>query len=139
MSEKAPEKLELPATETVQAPKASASGAESPRTGRDPDFDDDAEAATPAVAPERQPTPKGPKKVSFQDQDDEPPAPPPKPPRPMTPRAQAEGTLSEAFPTMDVKVIRAVLTASGGRVEPAFNALLGRESLLEPKENEFPC
>lgn len=51
--------------------------------------------------------------------------PPPKPPRPLNPMQQAEATLKEAFPTIDVSVIKAVLVASGGNVEPAFNALLG--------------
>jgi CUE domain len=52
-------------------------------------------------------------------------APPPKPPRPLSPHAQAENTLKEAFPTIDAAVVKAVLIASGGRLEPAFNALLG--------------
>jgi hypothetical protein len=52
-------------------------------------------------------------------------APPPKPPRPLSPQQQAENTLKEAFPTIDAAVVKAVLIASGGRVEPAFNALLG--------------
>ena len=52
-------------------------------------------------------------------------APPPKPPRPLAPEQQAENTLKEAFPSIDAAVIKAVLRASGGRVEPAFNALLG--------------
>ncbi|KAK4957507.1 ubiquitin-binding protein cue5 [Elasticomyces elasticus] len=63
-------------------------------------------------------------KVSFQ----EPPAddtPPQKPPRPQSPQQQAEHTLIEAFPSIDAKVVKAVLQASGGKVEPAFNALLG--------------
>lgn len=34
-------------------------------------------------------------------------------------------TLTEAFPTIDLAVVKAVLTASGGKLEPAFNALLG--------------
>ena len=51
---------------------------------------------------------------------------PPKPPRPLNPQQQAENTLKEAFPTIDVAVVKAVLMASGGRVEPAFNALLGK-------------
>lgn len=51
--------------------------------------------------------------------------PPPKPPRPLNPMQQAEATLKEAFPTIDASVIKAVLVASGGNVEPAFNALLG--------------
>jgi hypothetical protein len=52
-------------------------------------------------------------------------APPAKPPRPLSPQQQAENTLKEAFPSIDAAVVRAVLSASGGRVEPAFNALLG--------------
>ena len=55
--------------------------------------------------------------------EDEPPA---KPPRPLSPQQQAENTLREAFPSIDAAVVKAVLTASGGRVEPAFNALLGK-------------
>lgn len=72
----------------------------------------------------KSPSPKP--KVSFVEpapEDDE--APPTKPPRPMSPQAQAEHTLIEAFPNTDAKVIKAVLMASGGKVEPAFNALLG--------------
>lgn len=52
-------------------------------------------------------------------------APPPMPPRPANPMEQAKITLKEAFPTVDENVIEAVLIASGGNVEPAFNALLG--------------
>lgn len=52
--------------------------------------------------------------------------PPPKPPRPLSPQQQAENTLKEAFPSIDAAVVKAVLIASGGRVEPAFNALLGK-------------
>jgi CUE domain len=53
------------------------------------------------------------------------PPPPAKPPRPLSPREQAEKTLIEAFPSIDVAVVKAVLTASSGNVEPAFDALLG--------------
>lgn len=52
-------------------------------------------------------------------------APPPKPPRPLTEAQKNETILREAFPPVDTAVIRAVLRASGGQVEPAFNALLG--------------
>ncbi|KAL8787008.1 MAG: hypothetical protein Q9213_002444 [Squamulea squamosa] len=56
---------------------------------------------------------------------------PPKPPRPAKPNPirEAENTLKEAFPSVDIAVIKAVLRASGGHVEPAFNALLGFHSL----------
>lgn len=53
--------------------------------------------------------------------------PPPKPPRPLSPMQQAENTLKEAFPSIDAAVVKAVLVASGGNVEPAFNALLGTD------------
>ena len=52
-------------------------------------------------------------------------APPTKPPRPMSEAQKNEHILKEAFPTVDQGVIKAVLRASSGRVEPAFNALLG--------------
>lgn len=54
---------------------------------------------------------------------------PPQPPRPLNPRLQAESTLKEAFPTIDAAVVKAVLTASGGQLEPAFHALLGTYTL----------
>lgn len=52
---------------------------------------------------------------------------PPKPPRPLSAQQEAENTLKEAFPSIDAAVVKAVLMASGGRVEPAFNALLGMQ------------
>lgn len=51
--------------------------------------------------------------------------PPAKPPRPLSPQQQAELTLAEAFPTVEPGVIKAILIASRGDIEPAFNALLG--------------
>lgn len=51
-------------------------------------------------------------------------APPPKPPRPTTEQQKNEAILKEAFPGMEASVIKAVLIASGGRIDPAFNALL---------------
>jgi hypothetical protein len=50
---------------------------------------------------------------------------PSKPPRPVTEQQKNELMLKEAFPSIDINVIRAVLTASNGRIDPAFNALLG--------------
>ncbi|RBR22547.1 uncharacterized protein FIESC28_04439 [Fusarium coffeatum] len=49
---------------------------------------------------------------------------PPQPPRPVSETQQNETILKEAFPSVEMSVIKAVLRASGGRVEPAFNALL---------------
>lgn len=54
-----------------------------------------------------------------------PPAAPPKPLRPLSPMQQNKVVLKEAFPSVDDNVIEAVLIASGGNIEPAFNALLG--------------
>ncbi|CCF39472.1 hypothetical protein CH063_10297 [Colletotrichum higginsianum] len=50
---------------------------------------------------------------------------PPKPPRPSTETQKTEDILKEAFPSIDISVIKAVLRASGGKIDPAFNALLG--------------
>ncbi|GJD01999.1 CUE domain-containing protein [Colletotrichum higginsianum] len=49
---------------------------------------------------------------------------PPKPPRPSTETQKTEDILKEAFPSIDISVIKAVLRASGGKIDPAFNALL---------------
>ncbi|KAK6351757.1 ubiquitin-binding protein cue5 [Orbilia javanica] len=65
-------------------------------------------------------------------------APPPKPPRPVSKFEQNVATLAEAFPDIDVAVIKAVLTASGGKVEPAFNALLGMSDPSAAVEIEEP-
>jgi len=105
---------------------------ESATTREEMDFDDnEQEHDTGAISPishepESTPTVKSPSpkpRVSFQEGHQE--IPPQKPPRPMSPQQQAENTLIEAFPSIDTKVVKAVLAASGGRVEPAFNALLG--------------
>ncbi|GAB7350876.1 hypothetical protein MBLNU459_g1395t1 [Dothideomycetes sp. NU459] len=94
---------------------------ESATTREELDFDDEtheSSTTTPAKAV-KSPSPKP--KVSFAEEE----APPAKPPRPLSPQVQAENTLIEAFPSIDAKVVKAVLMASGGKVEPAFNALLG--------------
>ena len=54
----------------------------------------------------------------------------------MSPEAQAEATLIEAFPSLDSKVVKAVLVASGGKLEPAFNALLGMRPEIALREFE---
>ncbi|KAI1753850.1 hypothetical protein F4782DRAFT_496009 [Xylaria castorea] len=51
--------------------------------------------------------------------------PPTQPPRPITTQQKNEQILKEAFPSIDATVIKAVLAASGGQIDPAFNALLG--------------
>ncbi|KAI5244555.1 hypothetical protein E4T43_03806 [Aureobasidium subglaciale] len=92
-------------------------GAESPTTARELDFDDDHDHDESRAM--KSPTPK---QVSFVEVEDE--DAPSKPTRPLSPQSQNEKTLKEAFPTIDPKVIKAVLIASNGNVEPAFNALL---------------
>ena len=67
------------------------------------------------------------------------PTPPAKPPRPLSPHEQAEKTLIEAFPSIDTAVVKAVLTASGGNVEPAFEALLGMTDPDSQKDGPPPA
>ncbi|KAH9882221.1 hypothetical protein J1614_001393 [Plenodomus biglobosus] len=112
---------------------------ESPTTARELDFDDDDDAPTASAhdaAASPPPASKSPKPgVRFNEEATE--IPPPKPPRPVDPQVQAQNTLIEAFPDIDNNVIKAVLVASGGKVEPAFNALL---SMSDPsfKAEEAP-
>ncbi|KAG9777533.1 hypothetical protein ABEF93_000357 [Exophiala dermatitidis] len=122
------------ASSPVSPLKATEGPPESPTTARPLDFDSDQETGT--VTPTKDPNaqssqPKPPPK------DDD--VPPPKPPRPLSPRQQAENTLREAFPTIDASIVRAVLTASGGNVEPAFNALLGMTDPDSQREPEPPA
>ncbi|KAI4289091.1 MAG: hypothetical protein L6R35_001637 [Caloplaca aegaea] len=63
---------------------------------------------------------------------------PPKPPRPVNPLQQAENTLKEAFPSIGPSVVRAVLRASGGNLEPAFNALLEMSDPDAQKDEAVP-
>lgn len=87
---------------------------ESPTTARPLDFDDEPQEMGSGPGHTADPSPKADETA------------PPKPPRPMSPREHATNTLKEAFPSIETSVIKAVLAASGGHVEPAFNALLGR-------------
>lgn len=98
---------------------------ESPTTARELDFDDDEDVPTASPKPTKPaPALAHDSTASATSGASDTPA-PPHPPRPLNPQEQAESTLREAFPTIDAAVVRAVLTASGGQVEPAFNALLG--------------
>ncbi|KAF2486849.1 hypothetical protein BDY17DRAFT_308214 [Neohortaea acidophila] len=113
---------------------------ESATTREEMDFDDnDHDQAPSPVSPIEAEPPIGvtpSKKVSFQETAEE--VAPPKPPRPLSPQQQAEHTLIEAFPTIDTKVVKAVLMASGGQVEPAFNALLGMSDPDFTPETQAP-
>lgn len=62
---------------------------------------------------------------------------PPKPPRPITEQQKNELILKEAFPSIDLTVIKAVLIASGGQIDPAFNALLGVYNIGPIKRSSF--
>lgn len=94
----------------------SPSGAESPTTARPLEMDDDDVQESGTLAHD---APAVSRNATVEDEA------PAKPPRPLSPQQQAENTLKEAFPSIDAAVVKAVLMASGGRVEPAFNALLG--------------
>ena len=99
----------------LQIKSSSTTGAESPTTAQPLDMDDDDIQESGVLSNEAGSL----RHAAVEDEA------PPKPPRPLNPQQQAENTLKEAFPTIDAAVIKAVLMASGGRVEPAFNALLG--------------
>lgn len=58
-------------------------------------------------------------------------SPPAPPPRPLTEQQKNELILKEAFPTVEPGIIKAVLSASRGQIEPAFNALLGECSAVQ--------
>ncbi|KAI9849321.1 MAG: ubiquitin-binding protein cue5 [Sclerophora amabilis] len=119
------------------SPTKTSSGAapESPTTARELDFDDEPNDSAnisndPNAVPGATNSAGFPKPGSGED------AAPPKPPRPMSPQQQAETTLREAFPNIDRSVVKAVLTASSGKIEPAFTALL---SMSDPEsQNEAP-
>lgn len=102
-----------------QVKSPTGTGAESPTTVRPLDMDDDDVQETGALSGDTPALALIPKRDAVEE------VAPAKPPRPLTAQQQAENTLKEAFPSIDAAVVKAVLTASGGRVEPAFNALLG--------------
>ena len=97
---------------------------ESPTTARELDFDDDDIPASPKAAKSGTDVEVLPAGQTMATES----TPPVQPPRPVNVQQEAENTLREAFPSIDVAVVKAVLVASGGRVEPAFNALLGTYS-----------
>jgi len=113
-------------TESPVKSPTGTSGAESPTTARPLEMDDDDLQETGVLSTE---APSAPRPTATEE------AAPPKPPRPLSPQQQAEQTLKEAFPSIDATVVKAVLIASGGKVEPAFNALLGMsdpDAVIEP-------
>lgn len=107
-------------TNAPQIKNPTGTGAESPTTVRPLDMDDDDVQESGILNIDAPASNTAPRAQSGEE------VAPPKPPRPLNPMQQAEATLKEAFPNIDAIVVRAVLTASGGNVEPAFNALLGK-------------
>lgn len=107
---------------TMQNKNPSESGPESPTTARPFDLSDDDIQSTGVLGDDgpRSPIPPTTNASAGTTETG-----PQKPPRPQTEAQKNLQILKEAFPTVDQGVIKAVLSASGGRVEPAFNALLG--------------
>ncbi|KAF4977710.1 hypothetical protein FZEAL_5804 [Fusarium zealandicum] len=106
-------------TETNKA--TSESAPESPTTARPLDLDDDDVQESGVLGYDGNTT-TAPATATAQTPTNE--TGPPKPPRPLSEAQKNEMILKEAFPTVDQGVIKAVLRASNGQVEPAFNALL---------------
>ncbi|KAH8678086.1 hypothetical protein BX600DRAFT_451410 [Xylariales sp. PMI_506] len=118
-------------TETSKQATAE-SAPESPTTARPLEMDDDdvqeagglgedgANTASTPSAPAAAAAVPAPAPLSEADD-----VPPPQPPRPLTEAQKKEQILKEAFPNIDLTVIKAVLVASRGQIDPAFNALLG--------------
>ncbi|KAF5550100.1 CUE domain-containing protein [Fusarium mexicanum] len=103
------------------------SGPESPTTARPLDLDDDDVQESGVL--DSNTTPAAATNTTTTQGQAQAPSPtnetaPPKPPRPVSEAQKNETILKEAFPTVELSVIKAVLRASGGRVEPAFHALL---------------
>ncbi|KAI1275788.1 hypothetical protein F5Y07DRAFT_400098 [Xylaria sp. FL0933] len=102
-------------------PTSQETAPESPTTVRPFDMDDDDVPETGVLNTSA--TTAAPATTAASAPSDE--MPPAKPPRPLTTQQKNEQILKEAFPSIDATVIKAVLAASGGQIDPAFNALLG--------------
>ncbi|KAF4450732.1 hypothetical protein F53441_6175 [Fusarium austroafricanum] len=102
------------------------SAPESPTTARPLDLDDDDVQESGVLGGDDANTTTAPATNTSQAQAQTPTneTAPPKPPRPVSEAQKNETILKEAFPSVELSVIKAVLRASGGRVEPAFHALL---------------
>ncbi|RKF63281.1 putative cue domain-containing protein [Erysiphe neolycopersici] len=105
-------------------------GAESPTTVKPFDMDDD-EVPESVVEVIETPNLSGTVKLD----NDPPNQQPPQAPQPTTSDLNAEETLKEAFPSIDIAVVKAVLRASGGHIEPAFNALLAK-GMSDPEADQ---
>ncbi|KAK0740982.1 hypothetical protein B0T18DRAFT_419166 [Schizothecium vesticola] len=109
-------------TDTIKSPPTDTPTPESPTTARPLEMDDD-DLQDTALGPDDNAAAKTTStttpKPSVGGE-----APPPQPPRPISEIQDSHQMLKEAFPSIDMSVIKAVLRASQGQVEPAFNALL---------------
>ncbi|KAI1297383.1 hypothetical protein F5Y03DRAFT_283133 [Xylaria venustula] len=104
-------------------PTSQTAAPESPTTVRPFDMDDDDVPETGVLSNSTTTAPPAATTTSTSAPSDE--TPPARPPRPVSTQQKNEQILKEAFPTIDAAVIKAVLAASGGQIDPAFNALLG--------------
>ncbi|KAI1438651.1 hypothetical protein GGR50DRAFT_639037 [Xylaria sp. CBS 124048] len=119
---------------TKENPITPSTAPESPTTVRPFDMDDDDIPETGVLGHPATTAPPTNAAVSGGD------VPPAQPPRPLSVQQKNQQILKEAFPSIDAAVIKAVLAASGGQIDPAFNALLGmsdpdavqNDSQLEP-------
>ncbi|RWA05481.1 hypothetical protein EKO27_g9625 [Xylaria grammica] len=100
-------------------PTPQTAGPESPTTVRPFDMDDDDVPETGVLNNSATTAPPTTSTAATEEM------PPTQPPRPLTTQQKNEQILKEAFPSIDASVIKAVLAASGGQIDPAFNALLG--------------
>ncbi|KAH8899537.1 hypothetical protein GQ53DRAFT_741677 [Thozetella sp. PMI_491] len=107
--------------DAAKSPTAADPAPESPTTARPLEMDDDDVQETGVLGDDSAPpTPAGGSANKPATEE----AAPPKPPRPQTEAQKNEQILKEAFPSVELSVIKAVLSASGGRIDPAFHALL---------------
>lgn len=79
-----------------------------------------AKTEQPPAVPEKESSKVNASGKNEQDEEDA----PAKPARPVSPVTQRTKELKEAFPSIEDKIITAVLIASSGQLDPAFNALL---------------
>jgi hypothetical protein len=108
--------------DTTQKQASAEPGPESPTTARPLEMDDDDVQESGILNTDESVTkPAQPATANAPPSEE---VPPPRPPRPVSEHQKNVMILKEAFPGIDEGVIKAVLTASGGRIDPAFNALL---------------
>lgn len=118
----------------MQNKNTTESGPESPTTARPLDLSDD-EVQDTGILGDDGPRSPVPPAVNAPASTTE--TAPQKPPRPQTEAQKNLQILKEAFPSVDQGIIKAVLSASGGKVEPAFNALLGKPQSIFTQQSHI--